>query len=379
MSQIQLPDCSFIINPSRFPQYARILKRILKKAEVPYVIESESRSHFAREVRRFCLSGPNRLLVWGGDGTANEAINMFMKVGAETPGILEKKAIGFLRGGSGNGVQDSYEVPVRMMNQLKCYSTSLKDGYILNVDLLKVIHGRRTHYCQLTGLGMDARILDLRNRNTYDSGPYAGLPKSGLASYIHSAAAALLTEYDRKQQQFQIEMKNGKFAFRGTRVNAEFSFNDLQMPQSPHLIEIGTRPYYAKMFRICPDVVCNDGLMGVYLFKFPGRLALARNLIWLWMGRHDQINKKAARKGPPYIERYEVEKTYISSASPFQYHVDGELMQADQCRNGTYSLNVKIKKQVLPLIVPPTFYRKFHMIDNQIALLNGKVPEVDKV
>ena len=42
-----------------------------------------------------------------------------MKVGAETPGILEKKAIGFLRGGSGNGVQDSYEVPVRMMNQLK--------------------------------------------------------------------------------------------------------------------------------------------------------------------------------------------------------------------------------------------------------------------
>ena len=132
---------------------------------------------------------------------------------------------------------------------------------------------------------MDARILDLRNRNTYDSGPYAGLPKSGLASYIHSAAAALLTEYDRKQQQFQIEMKNGKFAFRGTRVNAEFSFNDLQMPQSPHLIEIGTRPYYAKMFRICPDVVCNDGLMGVYLFKFPGRLALARNLIWLWMGR----------------------------------------------------------------------------------------------
>ena len=64
------------------------------------------------------------------------------------------------------------------------------------------------------------------------------------------------------------------------------ALNSFKMTQSAHLIEIGTRPYYAKMFRICPDVVCNDGLMGVYLFKFPGRFKLAVNLPWLWMGRH---------------------------------------------------------------------------------------------
>ena len=46
----------------------------------------------------------------GGDGTANEAINLFMRESAANPAILKKKAIGVLRGGSGNGIQDSYEV-----------------------------------------------------------------------------------------------------------------------------------------------------------------------------------------------------------------------------------------------------------------------------
>ena len=369
MKHIQLQDCSFIINPSRYPQYARILKRILKKAEVSYVIESESRQHFAREVRRFCQTGTKRLLVWGGDGTANETINMFMKEAETEPGILKEKAIGFLRGGSGNGIQDSYEVPLQMIKQLRCYSESIRNNYILDVDLLQTRHGLATNYCQLTGVGMDARILHLRNCNIYTTGKYAGLPKSGISSYITSAVKALITEYHRKQNPYLIDMKKGKFAFRGTRVNAEFSFNKLQLSQSPHLIEIGTRPYYAKMFRICPDVVCNDGLMGVYLFKFPGRGNLAFNLPWLWMGRHDQINKKAARKGPPFIEHYEVEQTVLQSAFPFLYHVDGELQLADQISGGSYSLEISIKKQTFPLIVPPTFYRKFHMIDNEITEL----------
>ncbi len=367
MNQIHLKDCAFIINPSRFPQYARILKRILKKADVSYVVESESRQHFAREVRRFCQTGMKHLLVWGGDGTANEAINMFMKEAESNPAILTEKAVGFLRGGSGNGIQDSYEVPLRMMKQLKSYSQSIRDHHILKVDLLMTRHGNRSHYCQLTGVGMDARILHLRNSNVYTAGKYAGLPKSGIASYITCATQALLTQYDKERTPYTIEMKRGKFAFRGTRVNAEFSFNDLHLSQSPHLIEIGTRPYYAKMFRICPDVVCNDGLMGVYLFKFPGRFSVAVNFPWLWMGRHDQINKKAARKGQPYIERYEVEHTTIHCKNPFQYHVDGELMQADTESEKGYTLEVEMKKQLLPLIVPPTFYRKFHMIDDEIT------------
>ena len=353
MNHIQLQDCSFIINPSRYPQYARILRKILKKADVPYVIESTSRRHFAREVKRFCQTGTRRLLVWGGDGTANETINMFMREAEIRPELLKEKAIGFLRGGSGNGIQDSYEVPMRMLEQLHCYSQSIRENHILNVDLLLSRHGSKSDYCQLTGVGMDARILDLRNSNTYKTGKYAGLPKSGFVSYIVSATAALLTEYDKERTPYSIAMENGKFAFKGTRVNAEFSFDKLQLSQSPHLIEIGTRPYYAKMFRICPDVVCNDGLMGVYFFKFPGRMSLAVNFPWLWMGRHDQINKKAARKGMPYIERYEVKQTSIASPAPFQYHVDGELRQADHEEEGKiYSGCINKKTGSAPYSAP---------------------------
>jgi len=52
-------------------------------------VENESRQHFARAIRRFCQSDPNRLMVWGGDGTANEAINMFMQESRSNPDLLE--------------------------------------------------------------------------------------------------------------------------------------------------------------------------------------------------------------------------------------------------------------------------------------------------
>jgi len=369
MNLVHLEDCAFIINPSRYPQYARILKKILKKVQVGEVVESESREHFVREIHRFCRSDLPRLLVWGGDGTAHDAINTLMEEGVRIPGLLQNKAVGFLRGGSGNGIQDSYEVPVRMMSQLACYSESLKHNYTLNVDLLEVRHGSGSRFCQLAGVGMDAEILAVRDGNIITRGPYEGLPKRGILSYVSSALNAYFSEYTGERTRFRLTMHQGKFALRGTRVNAEFSFSKLSTLRSPMMIEMGTRPYYAKMFRVCPDVVCNDGLMGVYLFNIHRRLTVIANLPWVWLGRHDQINKKSARKGAPLIERYEVNRTVLQAETPFLYHVDGELKQADREENGMYTLDVTIHPRVLPLLVPPTFYRKFHLEDENMSII----------
>ena len=109
------------------------------------------------------------------------------------------------------------------------------------------------------------------------------------------------------------------------------------------MIEIGTRPYYGKHFKVCPDVVCNDGNLDVY---FPD----------LWNGRHHWINQRLAKKDRPIIERYEVSKLSVEVCEGESFHIDGELYESSVHQ----SLCITILPRALNIIVPRSFYRKFH-------------------
>ena len=84
-------SCTFIINPSRFPEYAKILKKVLKRTDVPLVVESRNKEHFIESVRTFCHSDYKHLLVWGGDGTAHDAINAITEELGEDSATRKKK------------------------------------------------------------------------------------------------------------------------------------------------------------------------------------------------------------------------------------------------------------------------------------------------
>ncbi len=279
------------------------------------------------------------------------------------------QAIAFLRGGSGNGIQDSYEVPFSLKHQLSAYSESVENNYVERVDLLAVSpldnapdkQESKSEYGQLVGLGFDARVLQKRNSRIWKRGPRAGNPRSGLSNYIQSALAVFNEGFT--DNYFSLELNDGKYAFRGYRVNAEFPFDTLERRCRVPMLEIGTRPYYGKLFKVCPDVVCNDGKIDVYLFNFTDRLSIARNAALLWRGEHGRINKKLIKKGKPVIERYEVSGIVIRSDKPFSYHIDGELRSAppfaSKGENG-YALRVEVCPKSMRFLVPGTFYRKFH-------------------
>lgn len=364
--------CVLLINPSRYPQYAKMLKRVLKRSNFSSIITSESRQHFIECVKDFRTSSGQYLLVWGGDGTAHDTINTLMDElpdpGSETA-QNEEQAIAFLRGGSGNGIQDSYEVPFRLKNQLSAYAESVEKNYVERVDLLAVSpmeerpeeQGARSEYGQLVGLGLDARVLQKRNSRIWMRGHRAGTPRSGLFNYIQAALAVFKEGFT--ENSFSLELIQGKYAFRGYRVNAEFPFERLERNCRIPMLEIGTRPYYGKLFKVCPDVVCNDGKIDVYLFNFMDRLSMAKNAALLWRGEHGKINKKLIRKGKPVIERYEVSGMVIRSDKPFNYHIDGELRSAPRDGSnggGGFALRVDVCPKSMRFLVPGTFFRKFH-------------------
>jgi diacylglycerol kinase family enzyme len=162
-----------------------------------------------------------------------------------------------------------------------------------------------------------------------------------------------------------VSLRDGKYAFRGTRVNAEFAFDRVDRDVSPTMIEAGTRPYYGNMFKVCPDVVCNDGNMDVYMFNFRKKSAVLTNVSDLWRGNHEHINRRLTHRDGGVIERYELHELSISAAEPFPFHIDGELMEAATDENGLYRVTVRVLPRRLRFIVPGRFHRLFHPFEEE--------------
>ncbi len=326
----------------------RALKKILKKRTSAEIVETSSREELRNEVVKFCKGPGENLVVWGGDGTVHDAINAMM---IHPP---QGKALGFLRGGSGNGIQDSYEIPWRISHQIETYTKSAENRFYEAVDLLKIETGQKTLYGQLIGIGVDADVLRIRKEQFVSAADNA--TAAGIRFYIGAGLKVLRTFDFRRVESKTITFKNGKYAMKGDRINAEYPFKSLVRSTKSTLIEIGTRPYYGKRFKICPDVVCNDGKMDAYLFQFANHFSVIRNIFSIWNGWHDRVNRHLIKAGSPLIERYEVESTVIRMEKPFSFHVDGELYHTGP----DAEIRISIMPQVVNFLVPEHFYRKFH-------------------
>lgn len=353
-----LDSAVLVINPTRYPGYVRILKRLVRQRRIPEVIETRDREHFAASVRAFCR-GPHRyLLVWGGDGTAHLAINAMMEAGCDP-----SKAVGFLRGGTGNGIQDSYSVPYGLARQIRAYARSISRDLTASVDLLRVEQGQEVRYGQLVGLGFDAHVLGRR-----EEAARGRRRSTGFVGYAAAGLGAFLSDYFDRRQEFRLILADGKYAYRGPRINAEYGFDQLVRTTRAPMIEIGTRPYYGKLFKVCPDVVCNDGNLDLYVFDIRRRRAVALNISVIWRGKHEVINHRLIARRQGMIERYEVKRVDVDSTDGFAYHVDGELLHtaAPPAGGGEQRrprVSVSVVPEALRFLVPQRFYRLFHPFD----------------
>ena len=349
-----MTNCTFLINPTRHPSSAKVLKKILKRKTDATIVESTSKESLKDEVARFCSSSSRYLVIWGGDGTVHEAINSMMKNHASS------KALGFLRGGTGNGIQDSYEIPHRLSKQISTYTRSVQNDYVEKVDLLKIDIGGRIVYGQLLGIGYDVEVLKIRKllyfKDIYNS------VQPGIRYYILSALK-LFRKFDfHSIPETELRLKKGKYALKGIKINAEYPFRSLIRRTQSIIIEIGTRPYYGRLFRICPDVVCNDGNMDAYLYQLNDHLTVLTNLLSIWKGWHHRINAKLAKKKKPLIERYEIKEAVIKTGKNTDFHIDGELFNTGD----SDKIKVSIVPGAIDFLVPESFYQKFHPFGKEV-------------
>ncbi|HSV56539.1 MAG TPA: diacylglycerol kinase family protein [Magnetospirillaceae bacterium] len=354
-----LESCCVVVNPSRTPRLVSRLLRLLDRHAAGQVVVTRDRDHFVQEVEGFTKTSFRNLIVWGGDGSVHEALNILVRIGCEG------RNVGFLRGGSGNGIQDSYEVPFPVARQVEAFAESAEADHHIAVDLLAIDDGNQTVYGQLCGLGFDVRVLERRSSyRSCDGGP----ARSGLLNYVRSGLGLVAFEPLSDGRSYRLDLSQGKFALRGQRTNAEFPFEQLSMDISPVMIEMGTRPYYGGLFKVCPDVVCNDGFLGLYIFNFENKLDVFRNAFSLWNGWHPRINARFARRAKPLIERFEIRRAAVSSPEGFLWHVDGELRRCEPKPGGCAVLEVSVLPEAIRFLVPAQFWRKFHAYDEHCVV-----------
>ena len=346
--------CAFVINPSRCPRKARSLARLLEKAGASRVVVTAAREDFRGAVRSFMGSPERYLILFGGDGTVHEALNTLFEAGGPR-GRLEGKAIGFIRGGSGNGYHDSYLVPVNLARQLSSLLESVARNLTVEVDLLEIDRGDTVVFGQIAGIGFDAEVLARRKTGARGGGRGWDL-HAGLPGYIRAFLSAFRNLEGRimeSQNPYTLRMPGGTGPDGGEAARDPSKTAGITV-RSP-LIEIGKRAFYGNRFRVCPGAVCDDGLMEIRVFNFETKLTVIANLIPLWLGRHDRINRRAKRRGRPLIEVFKTERLTIHSEKPLVFHVDGELPPSNLAAR---SLAVTVRPRALSFLVPRRFVER---------------------
>lgn len=125
---------------------------------------TERAGHAAEIARRLVAEGCDRIIVWGGDGTVNEAAGPILAGGARR---TSASALGIIPGGSGDGLAHSLGLGHPPKRALEVAMT----GPVIPIDAGYI--GDR-HFLNIAGVGFDAAVGTAFNRRG----------KRGLRGYV---------------------------------------------------------------------------------------------------------------------------------------------------------------------------------------------------
>jgi diacylglycerol kinase (ATP) len=268
-----------IINPvsgaglDRFAAERRValVRDLLRREGIDPQIHLTERGGHAHDLARAAVDASAGLvLVWGGDGTVNEAASALVN----TP-----TAFGLVPAGSGNGLSAALDVP-RVPEQ--AIARVLK-GVTRRIDVGML--GERAFF-NIAGIGFDARIANLFNRRRKGRG--------GKLPYL------------------LIGVREG-CRYRGLEYDVELDGDPRHL--NVLLMSFANGREYGMGARIAPGARLDDGLLEAVVVE--DRPILAR----FWHTRH--LAGGTIARAPRVMVR-QIRSAVVRSNGPLEYHVDGE-------------------------------------------------------
>jgi len=293
------------MNPSsRSGRGLRIWKQlepVLQERKIPYrLMLSTHNGHVAKLAAEITSSAaPVNLIILGGDGTVNEALQ----------GIRDfsKVNIGFIPTGSGNDLARDMKLG---KDPLKILESILREDISRNVDL-----GKLTVNCQ-TGISVKKDGADAPDSRFFVVSSGIGFDAAVCEEALSSHIKDLLNK-----------LKLGRLTYLGIAlkqlITAKNVSCDLYLDDKApiHLDRFlfsafMIHRYEGGGFKFCPDADAGDGLLDVCLVGHLPKPVILLALPTAFFGKHYLF---------PQIFHYRASRIEIRTSAPLWVHTDGEV------------------------------------------------------
>ncbi|MCQ2539902.1 MAG: diacylglycerol kinase family lipid kinase [Acetatifactor sp.] len=249
------------------------------------------------------LYEPLRLIVMGGDGTLNQALN----------GIVhpENVILGYVPTGSSNDFARDMKIPSKPEDALKLI---LREGRPVKYDygVVTFPDGTSRRYIGSSGIGFDAATCEAVEH----SATKEKLNKFKLGKLVYLAVAL--------QQLFGAKTGEAKMILNDTEtILLKGLFFSACM----------VHRYEGGGFMFCPDADATDGLLDICCVDDLPKLKILTALPTAFKGNHYRFNG---------IDAYKAKKVTIQTSVPLWVHTDGEVLRTtteatfENCHDGIY-------------------------------------------
>jgi len=260
---------------------------------VRYTTEPGDATRFAQEA---ASDGADVVLVAGGDGTLNEAVQSLAH---------SDTALGYLPCGTVNIWAREICLPL----EVEGAAHAMLDGRIQRVDL--GIAGER-YFLLMAGIGFDGEVV--RRARSFEQHKR----RLGILPYVVSTLVTAPL-------------------YRGADV--ELRYDGIIRRVQALMLVVGNTRLYGGYFRLTPNAVVNDGWLDLCVIKGKGFLSLARQSLPILLSRSVSYSD---------AELLRVKDLTVRGDAPLPLQVDGELI-------GTTPVQIGIAPKALHAIIPSQF------------------------
>jgi len=280
---------------------------LLDKAGLPHTnIVTEHQGHAITLVRRYIEMGFSRIIVVGGDGTLNEAVNGILKQKRIQPHEVELSMIPL---GTGNDWVRTHQIPTDYAKAIAV----IKQGRVVRHDagLIKYTEDscpQTRYFINMTGMGFDAAVNLKVNAKS-------GLLKTTEAAYFYNIFTTLL------------QHKNSK-----VRLTLDGMVHEMEV----FSLAAGICCFNGSGMKQLPFAKFNDGMLDVTVIGKVGKLKIIKSIKKLYDGSFVQLKE---------VETFICKHLIVESEPLFRMEADGESLSPSV-------YEIQILENALSVVVP---------------------------
>ncbi len=312
-------DCWFVIlNPhagsGRGKKDQPQIIRSLTKSGLPFEFGvSDFPKHTIQLTIQAIADGYRKIIVAGGDGTLNEAVNgIFL----QTVCPIEEITIGVIPVGTGNDWIKTFGIP----NEYNAAVETIKNAKTMHQDVGQITFAENTvqriwYFANMAGFGFDAMVAGKTNL-------FKNQGKSGISLYLKALGSSFLN--------YQTD-------------NIRLILDNQILDEAIFSVSIGIGKYNGGGMMQAPGAIPDKGLFQVTVIRKIGLFGILRNLVGLYSGEFIKDRR---------VSTHFASHISISAAKNIAGEADGEIL-------GDNKFKVSMYSQKLNVIFNPEKYLKF--------------------